>query len=256
MSVIRTFAARISSLTFFRYCLTPLCRLLVRPRKWAHCRLRSSHWFLRSYVHAWHKVWLDLRMRFVFQERPTDSPNIVVNTPIAITNSAPAPTNTCGGCYVVADVAGIQFGQDTITQLQQGTVSVGFNQTKTITSLVGTTEFTIAPTGVIGTGALFNFGTTILYSGVILCVLCHDNTNVMQFLADILIGLHPPHTTFSRPTPLLRLSSPMVDALSLQVHQRSFRRPLATQGLLAQTKQLNKRSSITLVVCRRVSLEA
>ncbi|MCJ1282519.1 hypothetical protein MMC26_001842 [Xylographa opegraphella] len=91
-----------------------------------------------------------------------------VNTPIPITNSAPAPTFTCGGCYVVADVAGIEFGTETITQTRQGTVSIGLNYTTVISSTVGNTQFTVAPTGILGPGTLFNYGTAFVYSSVTL----------------------------------------------------------------------------------------
>ena len=138
---------------------------------------------------------------------------MVVNTPIAITNSAPPPTFTCGGCYVVADVAGIEFGTATITQLQSATVSVGLNYTSVISSVVGVTEFSIAPTGVIGSGTLFNYGTAIVFSGVTLCVVHHWNTYTMSFLANVPVGLHPHLTTSSRHSPSLLPSLPMVDAV-------------------------------------------
>jgi len=95
-----------------------------------------------------------------------------VVTPIAITNSAPLPTVTCGGCYVVADVAGIEFGTETVTHLQSATVSIGLNQTTVISvqTQVGVTEFSFAPSGILGTvtGTLFNYGTAITVSGVTL----------------------------------------------------------------------------------------
>ena len=100
----------------------------------------------------------------------------VVVTPSAIPITAPgsAPTN-CGGCYVVADVAGIEFGSSTLTQTHTALVSVGanLNSTVVVTSIVGQTEFSFNTAGVLDpvTGTLFNFGgPTVTISGVTLCV--------------------------------------------------------------------------------------
>jgi len=56
----------------------------------------------------------------------------------AVTGGNGGGNVNCGGCYVVADVAGIAFGSETLTQTQTNSVVVvsGLNSTFTTTSIV------------------------------------------------------------------------------------------------------------------------
>ena len=74
--------------------------------------------------------------------------------------TGPAANDQCGGCYVVADVAGIVFGsqQLTTTEVQVISVGVGRNGTNvTTTSIVEATgQFTFNTAGLVtGAGAGF-----------------------------------------------------------------------------------------------------
>ena len=82
--------------------------------------------------------------------------------PTQIGSAAPAVTGAstnCGGCYVVADVAGYVFAEETITQTRTQVEFRGFNAT-TVSSLLGTARFSIPPSGPFGLGA-----TTFAYDG-------------------------------------------------------------------------------------------
>ena len=84
-----------------------------------------------------------------------------------------SPSNSdCGGCYVVADVAGVFWGTETVTYTSvAATVSIAFtpngtNVTTTITAKV--TPFTAYPTGLASDAA--NFGTDLDYNGPTLAI--------------------------------------------------------------------------------------
>ena len=93
--------------------------------------------------------------------------------PTQIGSAAPAITGAssgCGGCYVVADVAGIVFGETMITQTQTQVVFRGFNATS-VSVLLGTQRFSFAPTGALGQGlTTFAYDPTLTVGGAVLYV--------------------------------------------------------------------------------------
>ena len=93
---------------------------------------------------------------------------------IGISSAAPS----CGGCYVIADVAGIVFGSEILTQTAgtvQVSVGVGLNGTRyTTTSFIEHPgEFTFDVGGLI-TGnfgaTVVNYGPTITVGGAVLYI--------------------------------------------------------------------------------------
>lgn len=92
-----------------------------------------------------------------------------------------APAQVCGGCFGVADVLGVVFGDEIITQLHTQVISIGLgnngtNVTRT-TILTGQSQFTFNSGGVVGSaspGGQTNFysgsGGTITLAGVELYV--------------------------------------------------------------------------------------
>ena len=82
----------------------------------------------------------------------------------------------CGGCYVVADVAGIVFGTETFTQTNTALVSIGVgangtNITSTISITAAAVPFTFDPTSLTpGVLAFNSLGPTLTISGVELYV--------------------------------------------------------------------------------------
>ena len=99
---------------------------------------------------------------------PTAAPDLG-----GISSAAP----TCGGCYVVADVAGIVFGSDIVTHTAATaivSVVTGLNGSRlyTTTSIIeNSAPFTFGPTGLIGSGfaaTIINFGTEVTVGGATL----------------------------------------------------------------------------------------
>lgn len=93
--------------------------------------------------------------------------------------SGEGPTTQCGGCYVVADVAGVVFGNQVINQtvaMEIVSIATGRNGSQsTFTSFVqNVTPFTFGPTGLLGTASpvvpltLAFESTIITFSGVTL----------------------------------------------------------------------------------------
>lgn len=93
--------------------------------------------------------------------------------------SGEGPTTPCGGCYVVADVAGVVFGNRVINQtvgVEIVSIATGRNGSQsTFTSFVqNITPFTFGPTGLLGTASpvvpltLAFESTVITYSGLTL----------------------------------------------------------------------------------------
>ena len=89
-------------------------------------------------------------------------------------SGAPASTATgnCGGCYIIADVAGIVFYSEIITQtVATAFVSVGGNgslRTTTTQVIENQGEFTFSPTGPVataGVGVQVNPATSVITVG-------------------------------------------------------------------------------------------
>ena len=81
----------------------------------------------------------------------------------------------CGGCYVVADVAGVVFGTETLsaTVTQVQSVGVGLNGSRVTTFFTeGVGQFSFTPGGLIGPtqtpGASGSPGSTFILSGATL----------------------------------------------------------------------------------------
>ena len=88
--------------------------------------------------------------------------------PTQIGSAAPAVTggsSDCGGCYVVADVAGYVFGEEIITQTATQVAVRGFNGTS-VSLLLGTARFSFATSGPVGQGpTTFAYGPTLPIGG-------------------------------------------------------------------------------------------
>ena len=69
--------------------------------------------------------------------------------------TGPAGGGQCGGCYVVADVAGIVFGSKQLTATEVQVISVG----------VGRNGTNVTTTSVIEARGQFTFGTAGLVTG-------------------------------------------------------------------------------------------
>jgi hypothetical protein len=82
-----------------------------------------------------------------------------------------APTVACGSCFILADVAGVIFGETTATNTITlvSSIGVGSNGTNLTTSYTaGTAEFSFAPSTILGggfTGTAFDVGPTITIPG-------------------------------------------------------------------------------------------
>ena len=121
----------------------------------------------------------------------------------AITGPAAAASSGCGGCYVVADVAGIYFGNETVTQTHTALTSIGITPNGTnVTStsiIVASALFTVFPTGLEPGGVLSaNYGgPTITIGGVALYVV---SPHCFCIPSDHCLGHRPPLTTCLRHT--------------------------------------------------------
>ena len=151
-----------------------------------YCNLRSLIGFWHSYAPLHRKVRLTCHS-FIL-EGFTNFGSLYADSILqSELMSAPALTQStgagqqCSGCYIVADVAGVVFGNEVINQTVSTavvSVVVGLNGTTTTTSFIaGETQFTFNPTGIVGTGpaglgsTAFDFGSTIItVSGATLSV--------------------------------------------------------------------------------------
>lgn len=107
----------------------------------------------------------------------TELPNYVVSKTAVPAIAGPSgQPSQCGGCYVVADVAGVVFGSQTFTQVNTAVVSIGMgaNGTNVTTTsfTAGAAPFTFDPSGLNPAVLSLNtLGPTITISGVELYVL-------------------------------------------------------------------------------------
>ena len=103
----------------------------------------------------------------------------------AITGPSAAAPSGCGGCYVVADVAGVYFGSETITQTHTVITSIGITPNGTnVTStslIIASAPFTIFSTGLEPGGVLSaNFGSsTVTVGGVTLYVVSAHGDSIV-----------------------------------------------------------------------------
>ena len=115
----------------------------------------------------------------------------------AITGPSAAASSACGGCYVVADVAGIYFGDVTYTQTHTVFTSIGITpngtNVTTVSFIAASAPFTIFQTGLESGGVLSlnTEGPTITVGGVALYVV-YPSCDLPS--SDHRLGHRPPLT--------------------------------------------------------------
>lgn len=121
----------------------------------------------------------------------------IESIPTAAATGTAGPTGTpqaCNGCYVVADVAGVVFGEDIRIQTQTAIEFQGPNSTFRRTLTQGFDQVSLVPSGVLGDGfTSFDTGPTITVAGAVLYDPVYDE--ILEYSPDSLLVSPPPPTT-------------------------------------------------------------